>query len=188
MKYSDELFSYNKGFVEREDYTNYQSEKYPNKKIAILTCMDTRLVQLLPASIGVKNGDVIVIKNAGGLVSHPFGSIMRSIMVAIYQLGVEELMIIGHDDCGMYKLDAAGFIDTMQQRGISEETISMISYCGVDLKKWLSGFNNTEESVAETMNSIRNHPLIPRDMSISGFIINPMTGQLRKVEDDVCSK
>ena len=184
MKHIEELLEYNKGFVEREEYKNYQSAKYPNKKIAILTCMDTRLVQLLPASMGIKNGDVIIIKNAGGLVSHPFGSIMRSIMVAIYQLGVQELMVIAHDDCGMYRLDTEGFVDTMKERGISPETVSMISYCGVDIEKWLSGFHNTEESVTETINSIKNHPLVPKDIAIGGFIMHPVTGELRKVEID----
>ena len=92
----DELLNFNKTFVETKGYEKYITNKYPDKKIAIVTCMDTRLTELLPAALGIKNGDVKIIKNAGGTITHPFGSAMRSLLVAIYELGVEEVMIIGH--------------------------------------------------------------------------------------------
>lgn len=56
--------------------------------------MDTRLTELLPAALGIRNGDVKIIKNAGGVISHPFGSVIRSLMVAIYELGVKELWLL----------------------------------------------------------------------------------------------
>ena len=80
---------------EEKRYEQYAASKYPNKKIAILTCMDTRLVELLPAALGLRNGDVKIIKNAGGVVTNPFGSVIRSLLVAIIELGVEEIMVIG---------------------------------------------------------------------------------------------
>ena len=89
----DELLNFNKTFVETKGYEKYITNKYPDKKIAIVTCMDTRLTELLPAALGIKNGDVKIIKNAGGTITHPFGSAMRSLLVAIYELGVEEVMI-----------------------------------------------------------------------------------------------
>ena len=69
-------------------------------ELAILSCMDTRLTELLPAALGLKNGDAKLIKNAGGLVISPFDSAMRSLLVAIYELGVEEIMVIAHSNCG----------------------------------------------------------------------------------------
>ena len=92
----EELLAYNRKFVEEKRYEQYAASKYPNKKIAILTCMDTRLVELLPAALGLRNGDVKIIKNAGGVVTNPFGSVIRSLLVAIIELGVEEIMVIGH--------------------------------------------------------------------------------------------
>ena len=62
--------------------------------------MDTRLTELLPAALGIHNGDVKIIKNAGAVISHPFGSVIRSLLVAIIELGVEEVMVIAHSDCG----------------------------------------------------------------------------------------
>ena len=73
----EELLAYNRKFVEEKRYEQYAASKYPNKKIAILTCMDTRLVELLPAALGLRNGDVKIIKNAGGVVTNPFGSVIR---------------------------------------------------------------------------------------------------------------
>lgn len=67
----DEILAYNRQFVAEKKYEPYRTSKYPNKKIAILTCMDTRLVELLPAALGLRNGDVKIIKNAGGVVTTP---------------------------------------------------------------------------------------------------------------------
>jgi len=69
----DELLEFNRSFVENKGYEQYVTTKYPDKKIAIVTCMDTRLVELIPAALGLRNGDVKMIKNAGGTVTHPFG-------------------------------------------------------------------------------------------------------------------
>ena len=63
----DEILKYNKEFVEEKKYEQYKTSKYPDKKIAIITCMDTRLTELLPAALGIRNGDVKIIKNAGGV-------------------------------------------------------------------------------------------------------------------------
>ena len=54
----DEILKYNKEFVEEKKYEQYKTSKYPDKKIAIITCMDTRLTELLPAALGIRNGDV----------------------------------------------------------------------------------------------------------------------------------
>ena len=62
----EDILAYNKRFVAEKGYEKYITNKYPDKKIAILSCMDTRLTALLPAALGIKNGDVKMIKNAGG--------------------------------------------------------------------------------------------------------------------------
>lgn len=86
----EEIIKYNENFVASKAYEKYITSKYPDKKLAILSCMDTRLTELLPAALGLKNGDAKLIKNAGGLVVSPFDSAMRSLLVAIYELGVED--------------------------------------------------------------------------------------------------
>ena len=177
----DEILAYNKKFVEEKQYEKYAASKYPNKKIAILTCMDTRLVELLPAALGLKNGDVKIIKNAGGVVTSPFGSVIRSLLVAIIELGVEEIMVIGHTDCGVQHIDSDMMIHHMKERGISQESIDLMKYCGINFEEWLAGFDTAEQSVKDTVDTIRNHPLIPTDIRIGGYVINTVTGELAVV-------
>lgn len=177
----EELLAYNKKFVENKEYEPFAASKYPEKKLAILSCMDTRLTALLPAALGLKNGDAKLIKNAGGVVTHPFGSVVRSLLVAIVELGVTDVMVIGHTDCGVQNLDADEVIAHLKERGISEENINLMKYCGVDFHKWLSGFDTVENSVENTVKLLRNHPLIPKDVNISGFVMDSITGALHSV-------
>lgn len=177
----DEILSYNRKFVEEKSYEKYAASKYPNKKIAILTCMDTRLVELLPAALGLKNGDVKIIKNAGGVVTNPFGSVIRSLLVAIIELGVEEIMVIGHTDCGVQHIDSEMMIEHMKKRGITQESIDLMKYCGIDFEKWLAGFDTVEQSVIDTVSTIQNHPLIPSDVKIGGYVIDTFTGELTTI-------
>ena len=178
----EDILAYNKRFVAEKGYEKYITNKYPDKKIAILSCMDTRLTALLPAALGIKNGDVKMIKNAGGIISHPFGSVIRSLMVAIYELGVTEVMVIAHSDCGACHMSSAQMIEHMKAWGIKQETIDMIRFCGVDFAAWLYGFEDTEKSVKGTVEAIINHPLIPNDINVSGFIIDSVTGELTPVQ------
>ena len=105
-----EILEYNKAFVENKMYEEFITSKYPDKKLAVVSCMDTRLTELLPAALGIKNGDAKFIKNAGGVISHPFGSVMRSLLIAVYDLEVTEILIIGHTDCGARHTDGGNRI------------------------------------------------------------------------------
>ncbi len=178
----DEMIRYNREFVANEEYRHFLTSKYPDKKIAIVTCMDTRLVSLLPAALGIKNGDVKMIKNAGGTITNPFDSTVRSLLIAIYELGVNEIMVIGHTGCGVQGMDAEEMLHAMRQRGISEEHINLMKHCGIDLNSWLHGFEDTEAAIAETVDLIRNHPLIPADIAVGGYIMEAETGLLTAIQ------
>ncbi len=177
----DEILKYNREFVASEAYRRFETSKYPDKRIAIVTCMDTRLVELLPAALGIKNGDVKMIKNAGGTITNPFDSTMRSLLVAVYELGVNEIMVIGHTGCGVQGMDAEEMLHLMRQRGIDEEHISLMRHCGIDLNSWLHGFTDTSEAVAETVDLIHNHPLMARDVRVGGYIMDSRTGLLESL-------
>lgn len=178
----EQMLEHNKKFVESKTYEKYQTSKYPDKKIAIVTCMDTRLVELLPAALGIKNGDVKMIKNAGGTITNPFDSTVRSLLVAIYELEVNEVMVIGHTGCGVQGMDSQEMLHLMRQRGIDEEHISLMRHCGIDLDTWLHGFSDTEQAVMETVDLIRNHPLVPKDIVVGGYIMNSETGLLTTIQ------
>lgn len=174
----DSILEFNREFVARKEYEKYATSKYPDKRIAIVTCMDTRLVELLPAALGIKNGDVKMIKNAGGTITNPFDSTVRSLLVAVYELGVNEIMIIGHTNCGVQGMDANEMLSLVRKRGISEEHITLMEHCGINLREWLHGFEETDAAVAETVDLVKNHPLMPADITVRGYILDSVTGEL----------
>lgn len=182
MSKIQEMLEFNKLFVENKCYERFIATKYPDKKIAILSCMDTRLTELLPAALNFKNGDVKIVKNAGALINHPFGSVMRSLLIAVYELGVDQILVINHYDCGVQSINAQAMIDKMIERGVSKEDLDFIHYMGFDINNWLKGFEDSAQSVKETVRTIINHPLIPKDVSVSGYLMDPVTGRLDIVE------
>ena len=174
----DQIIAFNKTFVAQKGYEKYLTDKYPDKKLAVLSCMDTRLTELLPAALGLKNGDSKIIKNAGGLVISAFDSAMRSLIVAIYELGVEEIMVVAHTTCGACHMNFGHFREEMLKRGIPAAELQRTD---VDLDAWLEGFHDTERSVRQTVTAIVEHPLIPADVTVRGFIIDSATGELTEV-------
>lgn len=177
----EEILAFNSDFVKNKTYEKYSTSKFPDKKIAIVTCMDTRLIKLLPAALGLKNGDAKIIKNAGGVISHPFGSAIRSLIIAIYELNISDILVIGHTDCGARYTDSKEILKKMKNRGISQSDIDMLKYCGVDFDTWLGGFNDLCDSVRESTKIIAKHPLIPSDVKVYGMIMDSHTGQLERI-------
>ncbi|MFG6497155.1 carbonic anhydrase [Fictibacillus sp. UD] len=182
MSVLNEILEFNHQFVENKEYEPFQTTKFPEKGLVIVSCMDTRLTELLPSAMNIKNGDVKVVKSAGAVISHPFGSIMRSILVAIYELKAEEVMVIGHYDCGMSSVNPDKFITKMKDRGIEDTTLDTLKYSGLDLKNWLKGFDSVEDSVKNSVALVRNHPLLPEGVKVHGLVIDPATGRLDLVD------
>lgn len=181
MNTLEEILAYNEEFVKSKEYLPYQTTKFPDKKIVIVSCMDTRLVELLPKAMNIANGDVKIIKTAGAIVNHPFGGVMRSIIVAIHALGAQEVFIVGHEDCGMAAMDPNQLIGQMVENGVPEDTFSTLEHVGINVKQWVKGFSNVNESVTESVNLVKNHPLMPAQVPVSGMVIHPSTGELSVV-------
>ena len=106
---------------------------------------------------------------------------MRSLLVAVYELVVNEIMVIGHTGCGVQGMNAEEMLHLMRERGVSEEHVSLMRHCGIDLDGWLHGFEETEAAVAETVDLIRNHPLMAHDVKVGGYIMDSFTGVLRLI-------
>src|SRR6266581_8724745 len=82
----------------------------PARKLAILTCMDTRLSI---RTLGLKTGDAHIIRNAGGIVTD---DALRSLLVSHYPLGTEEIMVINHTDCGLMQTSELDLRTRIQNR------------------------------------------------------------------------
>ncbi|MBW4055061.1 MAG: carbonic anhydrase [Proteobacteria bacterium] len=154
--------------------------KNPKKQLAIFTCMDTRLVDFLEPAMGIRRGDAKVIKNAGNTLIHPRGGVIRSLVAAIFMLGVEEIFVIGHEDCGMATVDPEKMKSDMIARGISPQEIETNV---PDLAQWLGAFSCPTENVVEVVGKIRSSPLIPSDVPIHGLIFCPNDGHLEVTVD-----
>ena len=175
----DEILQFNKQFVADKAYEPYVTDKYPSKKLAVLTCMDTRLTELLPKALGLRNGDAKIIKNAGGLVLSETDSAIRSLLVGIYELGVKEVMVVHHSTCGACHMSYKEFKPHMLEHGIEESVLTEWEAKGI--VDWLEGFHDTEASVRKTVATVKNHPLVPSDVTVRGFIIDSKTGELTEI-------
>jgi carbonic anhydrase len=155
----------------------------PARRFAILTCMDARLDPAKYA--GLAEGDAHVIRNAGGRASD---DAIRSLVISYKLLGTREWFVIHHTDCGMLlftndimsgllasslktaSVDANGWHDSGQGSGSAEGRYI----------NWLA-FSDDAKSVAEDVTRIRNHPLVPGDIAIYGYIYDVKTGKLIEV-------
>lgn len=178
MTLLDDILNYNKIFVEEKLYEQYAAPKFPQKRFVILTCMDTRLIELLPKSMNLKNGDVKIVKNAGAVLMNPFGSIMRSLLVGVYELQADEVFVIGHHECGMTAVKSDQMIEKMLKRGVSSEILHTLEFSGINIHEWLKGFESVEENVKHSVDMIKNHPLMASDVPVHGLVIHPSTGKL----------
>lgn len=183
MSMIQSIMEFNQEFVEKKEYEAYLTDKYPDKKMVILTCMDTRLVELLPKAMNLRNGDAKIIKIAGAILTQPFGSAMRSILIAIYELGASEVLVIGHHGCGMMKVDTNAVVEKMKENGISETVLDTIANSGIRMERFLRGFECVEEGVTHSVEVIRKHPLLPAHIPVHGLVMDPETGKLDLIID-----
>lgn len=156
----------------------------PARGFAILTCMDARLDPAKYA--GLAEGDAHVIRNAGGRASD---DAIRSLVISHKLLGTKEWFVIHHTDCGMQLFDGdiiAGLLET------SRHTASFDGQTWTNQKEeggttaghyvqWLN-FRDLAKSVVDDVRRIREHPLTPDDVPVSGFIYDVRTGRLLPVE------
>lgn len=181
MSLIEEIMDFNHKFVSAGEYEQFFTDKYPEKNLAIVSCMDARILDLLPRALGLKNGDAKVIRNAGALITHPWGSVMRSLLVAVFEMNVHEIMVIGHNDCGMQALHVPDMLDRMRSRGITNECIETLENAGIDFYKWLTDFDRVEDAITYSVKMIRKHPLMLPEIKVHGLVIDPITGQLTVV-------
>ena len=179
MSTIDQIVEFNREFVASRGYERHLTDKYPSKKLAVLSCMDTRLSVLLQEALGLKNGDAKIITTAGAVIPSPWASAMRSLIVAVYALGATEIMVVAHTTCGACHMSFGHFKEEMLRRGIPEAELTRSD---VDLDAWLEGFHDTERSVRSTVKAVVNHPLMPSDVTVRGFIIDSATGELAEVK------
>jgi carbonic anhydrase len=139
----------------------------PERKLAVLTCMDTRLSI---RTLGLKTGDAHIIRNAGGIATD---DAVRSLLVSHYLLGTEEFMVINHTDCGLMNTSEEELRTLIQNR----------TGTGAVAPAHFYNFQNVEENVRQQMQKLRTHPWTPKIVAIRGFVYDVATGLLSEIKD-----
>ena len=137
----------------------------PARKLAILTCMDTRLsIQTL----GLSTGDAHIIRNAGGIVTDDS---LRSLLISHYVLETEAIMIINHTDCGLMQTSEEDLRKRIQNRTGTAAIAPAFFFA----------FQNIEENVRHQLQKLRTHPWIPKELIVRGFVYDVASGRLREI-------
>ena len=139
----------------------------PERKLAVLTCMDTRLSI---RTLGLKTGDAHIIRNAGGIVTD---DALRSLVVSHYLLGTEEIMVINHTDCGLMHTNEQDLRTRIQNRTGTAAVAPAFFYT----------FQNIEENVRQQLQKLRTHPWIPENVAARGFVYDVSNGLLREIRN-----
>jgi carbonic anhydrase len=135
----------------------------PCRKVAVLTCMDTRIDPL--TMLGLERGDAHIVRNAGGLVTD---DAIRSLSASQRLLGTEEVVVVMHEGCGL--------------RGASEDEFAKALAADGVLPAWrLGAFEDVEATLRHSLERLRSSPELPARGQIRGFVFDPETGTLREV-------
>lgn len=156
----------------------------PARRFAVLTCLDARLDPAKYA--GLSEGDAHLIRNAGGRASD---DAIRSLVISYKLLGTQEFFVVHHTDCGMElftnevirgllansletaQLTAQGFKDV--GKGPGSRAGDHIDFLTI---------SDQRQAVVDDVQRIRNHPLVPKDIPVYGFIYDVRSGKLIEVE------
>lgn len=171
----DQVLKANEEFI--KEFEPKKLNHSPQKKLTIVSCMDTRLTGFLEPAMGIKRGDAKIIKNAGNAIVDR--DVIRSVAAAIYALGAEEVMVVGHYECGMANVDPEKLTATMIARGVDEETLKE-----VDIKEWIGAIEGEEENVLNGVKKIKESPFIPDDVPVHGLIIDLYDGKIKVLSED----
>ena len=163
MSYFENFLKANQAYVELHGDLHLSIK--PKTKVAIVTCMDSRL-HVAPA-LGLALGDAHILRNAGGRVTD---DMIRSLVISQQQMGTREIVVLHHTDCGAQTFNNEDFQEHLKCE------------LGVDVSgQDFLPFQDVDESVREDMKLLRECPLIPEDVIISGAVYDVDTGSMREV-------
>jgi carbonic anhydrase len=184
----DDILTQNDQFVQSNHIPHISSA--PRKHTALVTCMDCRLVSLFEPALGIERGDVVELRTAGATISNPDrldanNDLIRSLAGAIYLLGVREVIVIGHTDCGLSHVNPIALTASMQALGVDPQAlIEQESLEGIDgLVNWIGAFHDVHLNVQAVVNTIRNSPFIPK-IPVHGLVIDIESARLTLVDRD----
>jgi carbonic anhydrase len=162
MSVTDQLLKNNEEYASAFDKGELATP--PAKGIAVVACMDARIV--VSKILGLEEGDAHVISNAGGVITDDE---IRSLAISQNLLGTQEIILIHHTDCGMLT-----FTDEEFKQQLAESTGEEPSWSA-------EAFSDLDQDVRDSIARIKSSPFIPNKDSIRGFVYEVESGKLREV-------
>src|SRR5882762_7576094 len=143
--------------------------------IIALTCIDPGLNPLMPAVLGVPQGQFIWLRNAGNIISGPLSSTMRSLALACAIKGGKEIAIIGHTDCQVGKTTTAQLIDRLRELGVERYLLPD------NVNEYFGTFASERQNVIKAVDLVRHSPVIGPKIPVHGLMVDIATGKLEWV-------
>lgn len=160
---ADELLGYNAKFA--SDFPDEGMEKAPTRKLAVVSCMDSRMdiFELL----GLGHGEAHVIRNAGGVVTD---DVIRSLCLSQRYMGTQEIVLLHHTDCGL--------------QSVSEDSFRAELEDELGIKPWwaLEAFIDPYADVRQSIQRLHLTPFVANKDHIRGFVYDVGTGVLNEVD------
>ncbi len=128
-------------------------ELRPSLRLAIVTCMDSRLDVF--SALGLKDGEAHILRNAGGVITD---DVVRSLAISQRLLGTDAVMVIHHTDCGMQKITDDGF------RAELQATTGMAPAFAIE------SFTDIEADVRQSVARLRHSMFVPHRDQVRGFV------------------
>jgi carbonic anhydrase len=160
----------------------------PRKQLAVVTCMDCRLLEVFEPALGLKRGDAVELRTAGATISQPeragaANDLIRSLAGAIYLLGVRKVLVVGHTQCGLSHVSPVALTSSMQALGVDPQQLLESENLGSleSLVDWVGAFSDVHLNVKEVVQVIRTSPYLPK-IPVYGLVIDIETGKLEVVE------
>ncbi|MFC7443016.1 beta-class carbonic anhydrase [Laceyella putida] len=181
MDFLAAVLKFNENFI--SGTTSDATSSLPYKKIVVLTCLEANLSALLSKATGLKNDQMHIIEIAGVKISNPNDSVMRSIILSICKQNAEEIWVIGHDGCSMENMDPSEILNNIIQER-KQNTLLTLKDSGIDLEEWLNACGDEAENVRKSVETIRNHPLVPKNVLVHGLMMDQTSGKLNVIMRD----
>lgn len=151
-------------------------EMYPKLSTLILTCMDPRID--VYRIFQLKPGDVFVLRNAGNVLTD---DVLRGILLAVFKYSVRNIIVLGHTDCGMKKVETSFLRDHLSPGSLSY--ICGKGYdVGLQLIKFFKIFGDEIFNIKNQMGSISAFRGLPVDVRVIGMLYDVETGWVYEYE------
>jgi carbonic anhydrase len=169
----------------------YGPEGPNNRRLWVLACMDERLP--VDEALGIRvdspvgGGDAHCFRNAGGIVTD---DAIRSAMLTCNFFGTKEIVIVQHTQCGMLSANANDLEKALRDKGVDIDNLTLdptLPEQHLDrgaFAKWIGMMDDVDTACMKTIETFRNHPLIPKDVTVSGWVWEVETRRLRPPTHD----